>query len=261
MRGRPGSWSGVGAAYASSYAELCRGTFPALQALLGTGDGRTLLDVGAGTGELAAAFAADGWAVMAREPEPSMREVAARRHPGLRAEGGALPALPERDGAYDAVVANFVLNHVPDPRAAAAELRRVARGAAVATIWTSSPSWLWAEVCDRAGLVAASGGRLPAELDFERSVDGFAAMLDEGGWPDPRVRELRWIWRASQEALWSSVEGGIAGAGAYYRALGTRDRERFRAGFEEVVAARSVDGVLPLEHVAAVGVAYLDPSR
>lgn len=260
MRGRPGSWSGVGASYAASYADLCRGTFPALLALLGAGDGRTLLDAGAGTGELAAAFAACGWTVTAREPEASMRDVAVRRHPSLRAEGGALPALPDDDGTYDAVIANFVLNHVPDPRAAAAELRRVAAGAVAATIWISSPSWLWAEVCDRAGLVAGSGGRLPAEKDFERSVDGFAGMLGESGWPDPRVQELSWIWRASEEALWTSVEGGIAGAGAYYLALDARDRERFRGGFEEVVAARSVDGLLPLEHAAAVAVAYLDPS-
>ncbi|MBS1699231.1 MAG: methyltransferase domain-containing protein [Actinobacteria bacterium] len=259
MRGRPGSWSGVGAAYAASYAQLCRGTFPALRDLLGEGDGRTLLDVGAGTGELGAGFAAVGWTVTAREPEPSMRDVAARRHPELRVKGGELPALPDEDGAYDAAVANFVLNHVADPRAAAAELRRVARGSVAATIWTESPSWLWAEVCDRAGLVAASGGRLPAEKDFERSVVGFAAMLGESGWPDPRVHELRWVWRASKDVLWTSIEGGIAGAGAYFRALDVHDRGRFRAGFEEVVAARSVDGLLPLEHAAAVGTARLDP--
>ena len=255
MRGRPNSWSGVGEAYAASYAELCTGTGPSLRALLGPGAGRGLLDVGAGTGDLAASFAADGWVVTAREPEQSMREVAAHRHPGLRIEDGSLPALPEDDRAYEAAIANFVLNHVSDPRAAAAELRRVARDTVAATIWTASPSWFWSEVCTRAGLEPASGGRLSADKDFERNVDGFATMLRESGWPDPEMRELRWIWNASEAALWKSIEGCVAGAGAYYDGLGAPDRARFRAGFEEVVASRSVGGFLPLEHAAAVGVA------
>lgn len=260
MRGRPNSWSGVGEAYAASYAELCAGTGETLRALLGPGGGRTLLDVGAGTGELAAAFAADGWAVDAREPEDSMRAVARKHHPGIRITEGALPALPDEDQAFDAVVANFVLNHVPDPRAAAAELRRVTRDAAVATIWIRSPSWLWTEVSERAGLQAAAGGRLPADKDFERTADGFARMLQDGGWRGPQVVEKQWIWNAPATALWASVEGGVAGAGAYYLGLDARDRARFQRAFDALIAERGRGGVLPLEHVAAVAMMRRDPS-
>lgn len=260
MRGRPKSWSGVGEAYAASYAELCAGTGATLRALLGPGAGRTVLDVGAGTGELAASFAADGWIVHAREPEESMRAVARRRHPEVRISEGALPELPDVEGAFDAVVANFVLNHVPDPRAAAAELCRVTRDAAAATIWVRSPSWLWAEVCERAGLEAAAGGRLPADKDFERTTDGFARMLQDGGWTSPDVVEKQWTWNAPAAALWASVEGGVAGAGAYYLGLDAPDRARFRRGFDDLIADRAPDGVLALEHVAAVAVMRRDPS-
>lgn len=258
MRGRPNSWSGVGEAYAASYAELCAGTGDTLRALLGTGAGRTLLDVGAGTGELAAAFAADGWIVDAREPEASMREVSLRRHPALRMTSGALPDLPDHDEAFDAVVANFVLNHVPDPRAAASELVRVTRGAVVATIWIRSPSWLWAEVCERAELQVATGGRLPPDKDFERSADGFSRMLQEAGWPAPEVVELRWTWFATSTALWSSVAGGVAGAGGYYLGLDASHRDRFARAFDELMAERTEDGVLPIEHVAAIAVSRPD---
>ncbi|MCE4025003.1 methyltransferase domain-containing protein [Microbacterium sp. Au-Mic1] len=260
MRGRPSSWSGVGEAYAASYAELCTGTGPSLRALLGPGAGRSLLDVGAGTGDLAAAFATDGWIVDAREPEESMRAVAGRRHPEIRIRGGALPALPDGDRAFDAVVANFVLNHVPDPRAAVAELRRVTRGVAAATIWIKSPSWLWAEVCERAGLSAATGGRLPADKDFERTADGFARMLQDGGWPAPHVIEKPWVWNAPAAALWASVEGGVAGAGAYYLGLDAGDRGRFQRAFDSLIAERAPHGVLALEHVAAIAVMRRDPT-
>src|SRR5690606_1500973 len=77
-------------------------------------------------------------------PEASMRESVRRQHPQLRAAADdALPVLSFRDAAFDAVVANFVLNHVDDPRAGAAELLRVARSVVLATVWTASPSSLW----------------------------------------------------------------------------------------------------------------------
>ncbi len=46
----------------------------------------------------------------------------------------------------------------------------------------------------------------------------------------------------------------MAGAGAHYAVLSTAERSRFRAGFEQTVAAHRVGTVLPLEHRAAVAV-------
>ncbi|MDF2509679.1 MAG: hypothetical protein K0Q52_3538, partial [Microbacterium sp.] len=154
-------WAGVGEAYAASYAALCAGTFPVMRSALGAPAGRSLLDVGAGDGTLAAAWSAAGWDVTACEPEPTMRAVSRRRNPVIDAVDGALPDLPFARGAFDVVVANFVLNHVASPRTSAAELRRVTRGAVVATTWTLSPSWLWAEITARAGVEPFAGERLP----------------------------------------------------------------------------------------------------
>ncbi|WP_144881002.1 class I SAM-dependent methyltransferase [Microbacterium paraoxydans] len=248
------AWGGVGEAYAASYAALCAGTFDVLAAALGPAEGRSLLDVGAGEGGLAVRFAGLGWDVTACEPEPTMRAVARRRHPTLRIFDGGLPTLPFADRAVDAVVANFVLNHVSSPRTAARELGRVARGPVAATTWTRSPSWFWAEVVERAGLRPSAGERLPAEEDFDRTADGFAAMLVDAGLPEVSVTEHTWTWHADPDALWVSVEGGVAGAGAHYAGLSFAERSRFRAGFEETVAAHRVGAVLPLEHRAAVAV-------
>lgn len=248
------AWDGVGEAYAASYAALCAGTFDPLAAALGPAEGRSLLDVGAGEGGLAARLARRGWDVTACEPEPTMRAVARRRHPTLRIVDGGLPSLPFDDRSVDAVVANFVLNHVSSPRTAARELGRVARGPVAATTWTRSPSWFWTEVVAQAGLRPYAGERLTAEEDFARTADGFAAMLVDAGLPEVTVSEHTWTWHADPDDLWVSVEGGVAGAGAQYAGLSSAERSRFRAGFEDTVAAYRVGTVLPLEHRAAVAV-------
>lgn len=250
-------WAGVGEAYSASYAGLCAGTFPLMRDALGEVQERSLLDVGSGDGRLASAWGDAGWAVTACEPEESMRTVSLRQHPGVPVVAGGLPSLPFADGSFDAVVANFVLNHVGSPRAAAAELGRVARETVVATTWTRSPSWLWAEVTRRAQVGPLVGRLLPEDEDFERTVEGFRGMLDDAGMGRTDVREHSWTWAASPRALWTSVEGGVAGAGALFSTLDDDERRSFRRAFDEVVEERIVEGMLPLEHRAAIAVCTL----
>lgn len=245
-------WTGVGEAYSASYAALCAGTFPLLQRATGAADGRTLLDVGSGDGTLAATWSEDGWTVTACEPEPSMRAVSSAQHSHIEVVDAALPDLPFADGAYDVVVANFVLNHVASPRTSAAALLRVARSAVVATTWTRSPSWLWADVTRRALIEPLAGQLLPESEDFERTADGFERMLRDAGWRHVGVVEHTWTWAVVPDALWASVVGGVAGAGALYAVLGADERRSFRRAFDDVVEERLVDGTLPLEHRAAI---------
>ena len=49
--------------------------------------------------------------------------------------------LPFADGTFHAVTANFVVNHVPDPRGAVRDLARVLRpgGRVAMTIWPAEP--------------------------------------------------------------------------------------------------------------------------
>lgn len=247
-------WTGTGEAYAASYASLCAGTAPAIGSALGPAAGRTLLDVGSGTGELAVTLSGAGWSVTGCEPEPSMRAVAQRDRPELPVVSGALPKLPFEDASFDVVIANFVLNHVPDPRASARELARVSARAVVATTWTRSPSWLWQEVCERAGLTPSAGERLPVDKDFERSAGGFEGMLRDAGWERLDVFEFSWTWEPDPGTLWVSAEGGVGAAGHMYRGLGASGRTRFREAFDAVCAERAVGERVPLTHTAAVAV-------
>ena len=186
-----------------------------------------------------------------------MRDVSMRRHPDVTVFAGGLPALPFENRRFAVVTANFVLNHVTDPPMSAAEMSRVASagGTLVATIWTRSPSWFWLEVCERAELRPATGERLPADKDFERSVEGFGQMLSDAGWEHPEVHEVSWTWSPEPSTLWKSAEGGVASAGAFFLGLDDADRMAFRQAFDEVCAHRAENGRVPLSHTAAVAVA------
>jgi SAM-dependent methyltransferase len=80
-----------------------------------------LLDVGCGTGELAAYFASRGWRSAGIEPSAGACAAAAAR--GLEVHEGTIDDAPWPPGSFDAVTFNHALEHVPDPRTA---LRRAA---------------------------------------------------------------------------------------------------------------------------------------
>src|SRR5690606_10338580 len=100
---------------------------------------------------------------------------------------------------------------------------------------------------------SAPGARLPPHRDFERTGPGFGRMLRDAGWA-PEVTELTWTWQAPVAALWHSVEGGVAGAGAFYAGLAEADRMRFRAAFDAVIDERASGGAIPLTQTATIAV-------
>src|SRR3954466_8984167 len=89
--------------------------------------GMTLVDIGAGTGQFAAAFS--DWFdldVLAVEPSAAMRDQIPPR-PGIQALEGDATALPLPDDAADAAWLSLVIHHIPDLEVAAREIRRVLR--------------------------------------------------------------------------------------------------------------------------------------
>jgi ubiquinone/menaquinone biosynthesis C-methylase UbiE len=92
--------------------------------------GAPVLDVGAGTGQFAAAIA--GWfgvRVVAVEPSAGMRGQAAvaHPHPAVALLGGRAERLPLRDRCCAWAWVSTVVHHLDDLPAAARELRRVLR--------------------------------------------------------------------------------------------------------------------------------------
>ncbi|MFF1836535.1 class I SAM-dependent methyltransferase [Streptomyces sp. NPDC058231] len=101
--------------------------------------GRTVLDVGAGTGAFASAFSDwFGVRVLAVEPSDAMRALIPDT-PDIEVLPGRAEALPVPDGCADAAWLGSVIHHVSDPATAARELRRALKPGAPVLIRNSFP--------------------------------------------------------------------------------------------------------------------------
>lgn len=251
-----GTWSGVAEAYRESFATLSAG---AIERLLADTSGGMHLDVGSGAGALAARADALGRKVVAIDADPGMVAVSTAVAPG-RVVGGSLLDLPFDDNAFDAVTANFVINHVSDPRAAMRELARVLRprGRVATTIWPAQPAeWavLVADAFRAAGVIPIPGQRLSADLDFERSVAGLRGLAEAAGLEAITATELEWDWEISVDALWGGVAGGVASVGQTFLAQTPAVQASAEREFRMAATALTGDGILRFSSTAAYVVA------
>src|SRR5436190_4598833 len=110
------------------FREFVRGTDPesvVVAAVAEATPGR-VLEVGCGTGELAARVSAElGCEVVAIDLSPRMVQLARER--GLDARIGDVQELAFADGEFDAVIAAWMLYHVPDLDRGLSEIQRVLR--------------------------------------------------------------------------------------------------------------------------------------
>jgi SAM-dependent methyltransferase len=88
--------------------------------------GRTVLDVGAGTGKLTRSLVSSGAEVVAVEPVAAMREMLAGAVPGAQVLDGVAEALPLGDASVDAITVAQAFHWFDVPRTLA-EFHRVLR--------------------------------------------------------------------------------------------------------------------------------------
>jgi ubiquinone/menaquinone biosynthesis C-methylase UbiE len=114
-------------AYAKASARLDAAGLAALRTELLAPLRGTVVEVGAGDGRNFARYPAAVTSVVAVEPEPSLREIAAARAPeGVRVSSGLAEDLPLPEASVDHAVLCLVLCSVAQERALA-EVRRVLR--------------------------------------------------------------------------------------------------------------------------------------
>lgn len=109
----------------------------------------TVVDVGTGTGFVAAGLAPNAGRVLGFDTSPEMLRVARSNLARLDVDNvelveSDLAQLPLPDGTVDAAVANMVLHHAPEPAAMIAEMARVTRpGGWVAVTDESEHTYEW----------------------------------------------------------------------------------------------------------------------
>ncbi|MGW0480117.1 class I SAM-dependent methyltransferase [Nonomuraea sp. NPDC003214] len=214
--------------------------------------GVRVLDAGCGSGVVTAGALARGARVTAFDADAAMAGLAARRHPEAEVVVAALPSLPFRDGTFDAVAGNFIINHAPDTAAALRELRRVARpGAGVALTWWE-PSEMTATGVIAAAVEAAGHPFAfpPRPLAAAADPGRFATLMRRAGFTGVAVDTLRWrhpfhpdAWLADVVAAGGPRFGPIAAQPAAVQA-------RIRAAYHHLAAPYVPDGFPVTAHLA-----------
>lgn len=189
---------------AASYDDL-RPPIPGLEeALVREGDlrGRRVLDVGSGTGRLAASLA-DGHAarVWGLDAEPEMVRVASARGSRARFKLGVAESLPFKDAWFER--ATMVLAaHLVDRSRAFPELHRVLSGGGSATIATFEPASF-------AGYYLNTLFPSILELDLARfpAQDTLEAELEAAGFASTRVARLEQPARLTRDEALRRIRG------------------------------------------------------
>jgi SAM-dependent methyltransferase len=223
----------------------------ALIARVGVEPWMRALDVGCGPGALTAALAErlGPDRVAAADPSEPFAEACRTRLPGVDVVVAGAEALPFADRAFDATLAQLVVNFMGDPEAGVREMARVTRpgGIVAACVW------------DYAGEMTLLRAFWDAALEVDPDR---AAAADEGAvmrwcaegelaelWRDAglgAVRHGELVVRAGYadfEDLWAPLPTGVAPSGAFCRSL---DDER-RAALHDAYRRRLGVGDEPFE--------------
>jgi len=220
---------------------------------LGVAAGADWLDVGSGTGALAATAldAASPASVTGVDPSDGFVGHARSNVPTATFVVGDVQALPFADDSFHTVVSGLVLNFVPDQARAAAEMTRVARpgGTVAAYVWDYAGRmelmrhfWDAAGELDPAARELDEGQRFAA-FDRPETLEQLlaaAAQVDVAS----RAIEIDTVF-GDFDDYWQPFLGGQGPAPAYVASLAEAERSELRERLRRRLPS-AADGSIPL---------------
>ena len=224
--------------------------------------GRTVLDAGCGTGNLAAAAASRGASVVGTDLSDGMVTLARERHPKIEFRQADAEQLPFPDMTFDSVVSNLLVPHLPRPEAGIDELARVLKpgGRLAVSMWdlparSRFVGVMWEAIAEVGAPTPPGIPRGPAT--FRYSDEGeLGGLLRSAGLEHVDVRRIEFIQAvASLDRLWEAwTEGSVRTASAV-RDQPTGIQLQIRAAFDRLAGAYADDQGLnvPVSFLIASG--------
>jgi SAM-dependent methyltransferase len=208
-------WAGRAGVYERGFARLTAHAIGPLLDAARVGPGGRVLDLGTGPGFVAAEAVRRGADVAAVDADPQMAATAARNVPEADVQVAVLPDLPYEDETFDAVVGNFVINHVGEPEVTLKELRRTLRpgGRLALTCWTMPGSGMLAVVRDAMEQVGVPWpDDVPLSPFMTYGQPGAFAALVGAEFREAAVEVLDWDFAFDPEEWWET--GAMARVGS-----------------------------------------------
>lgn len=230
------TWSRCALNYEEGFALLTReGVEPVLDAAeVRSGD--RVLDLGTGTGVVAAAAQNRGAAVTGVDFSEAMLVQARELVPDVEFRTASTDALPFGDASFDAVVANLVLHHLARPEQSLAEAHRVLRpgGRIACTVWAASETLaafglFFAAVGEHAGAAELPHGPLFGVTD----EDTLASLFTGAGFAEASVRPVPAVWRMPSVDVLLRAFGSWAQLDTFPSAIRNAIEDSVRAGATE----------------------------
>lgn len=172
-----------------------------------------LLDIGCGPGHLSAAAAKRGAKPTGCDLSNGMIAIARNNYPSLNFDQADAERLQYPDGAFDAVVMNFLLLHVPDQQQVLKEAARVLKpgGRLAFTVWDSPPNSPGLQLMFGAVKQFGDLNVIPPAQDIFVFADRRTAedFLTEIGFSAVEIRTLATYWQVqSGRQFFEAVQAG-----------------------------------------------------